>query len=657
MDNDTFDLRGGANEVKYNELTKSITLTLGVTDYDSANPLTTGIITGSVQFQDGTGAGVEGPYIAGSGTHTITSYTANNGIAAGSLKVAASQDAEDTLKLQGLDEKIFILAEQGTTDNQITVKLGSGDAENSVILTGFELINDAASNDIYDFDSLVNAVAGLDFVDNAANDHDTVKVGNDVVTALGTPNGISLADINGLAALAPAGFDFDVLDVTNVTDTNVTTLTGVAAGEGTDEVVMGAFAGVTDVNDFESVVFTQAEVVSNGTTYVLDTTNNKLTAGAKTLTFNQNMNVLSFGGTVLEDTLGDSTALNATTGVSVTTDGNEAVTLVGGDGDDTLTGSGGNDMLVGGAGDDTLDGSRTAAVGEKSVITLGGGAAILNGAASEELTITGNAASLIVGTLGDAGAEITTSGATADADQIGALLRAQTTSFLETQLGYTAGDIASTDYNASTNEFTINFTVGAGDVTDPTTAVTGGSTMTAVVAETAGTAAVESSDTYVFEASATGNGVDTLNNFNVAGVATDDNLDATAFLGAGANTNTTAIDLSAANLDLATFNNTAGVVYNKGTLTASDITTTVGTAGKISIDDNGKAVVLATADQDGVSDAVANAYNMYYIQDTNLATGAGEQTWSVQLVGTVNTVNATGAEVGALNLATDNPFV
>jgi hypothetical protein len=154
MDTDAFNLRGGANEVKYNELTKSITLSLAVSDFVAATPLTTGKVTGTVTFQDGTGAGVTGPLIAGSGTHTITSYTANNGIAAGSLRVAASQDAEDNLALSGLDEKVFLVSEVGTIDNQITVKLGSGSAQNSVVLTGFELVSDAASNDVYDFGSL-----------------------------------------------------------------------------------------------------------------------------------------------------------------------------------------------------------------------------------------------------------------------------------------------------------------------------------------------------------------------------------------------------------------------------------------------------------------------------------------------------------------------
>lgn len=244
----TFHLRGGANEVKYNELTKSISLNLSVTDFVAATPLTTGLVTGVVTFQDGTGAGVVGPILAGSGTHTITSYTANNGIAAGSLRIAASQDAEDNLVLSGLGSKVFLIAQTGTTDNQITVQVGSGAAQNSVILTGFELISDANTDDVYDFGSIVNAVAGLDFIDDVA-DHDTVKVDiGAAAVAFGGVAGttISLPGISASVALAPAGFDFDVLDVSGIDTATLTTLTGVtpvAAPEGTAVGVLAAPVG------------------------------------------------------------------------------------------------------------------------------------------------------------------------------------------------------------------------------------------------------------------------------------------------------------------------------------------------------------------------------------------------------------------------------
>ena len=69
--------------------------------------------------------------------------------------------------------------------------------------------------------------------------------------------------------------------------------------------------------------------------------------------------------------------------------------------------------------------------------------------------------------------------------------------------------------------------------------------------------------------------------------------------------------------------------------------------------DNGKAVVMATADVNGVSDTTANAYNVYFIEDTDTT---GAQNWVVTLVGTVNTVQANGDEAGAIALALENPY-
>lgn len=637
FDSDALNLRGGNNEVKYNELTKSISLTLGVSDFDAtATAFTTGVITGTVTFQDGTGAGVEGPALIGGGTHTITSYTANNGVAAGSLAITASVDAEDALKFSaGQADKLFLVSEVGTTDNQITVKLGSGAAQNSIVLKGFELLVDSDANDTYDFGNLSNAAAGLNFTDNAANDHDTIKVGDDAIGFnAGLATNLSLVQLNAASTLAPAGFEFDVLDITKVTNAALTTVTGIAAGEGTDEVVLGALpAALANVNDFEAVVGTQAFVTQVGTSFTLDTTANQLVAGAKTLQFNQDMNVLSFGGTALEGTLGDSTALNATTGVTVTTVGNDDVTLVGGNGNDSLTGSGGDDYLRGGQGNDTLDGARQAATGEVATITLGGGAAVLSGV--ETLTLTGNAATLVISGSGGAG-EIVTASATADADQIGALLMAQTNAFLETELGYAAGSIASKSYDAASNVFSINFTVAAGNVANLAAAVSAG-TMTAVAGNTAPAAAVESSDTYVFEKTAALNGVDTINNFNAANLATDDLLDFTAFLGAAANTGAvvTATNGTTGILDLSGATD-VGVLFNKAGLVVADIVATLGaaTAGQIVVENNSKAVVLVTADTDGVADAVSTeAYKVYFVEDTD-ATAA--TSFAVTLVGTVN---------------------
>ena len=188
--------------------------------------------------------------------------------------------------------------------------------------------------------------------------------------------------------------------------------------------------------------------------------------------------------------------------------------------------------------------------------------------------------------------------------------------------------------------FTISFTSAAGDVANLAAAVSAG-TMTAVAGNTAPTAAVESSDTYVFESTAALNGNDTINNFNAANAGTDDLLDFTAFLGAAA-TSTAAVNFTAG-LDLSGAPN-VGVVFNKGSLAAADIQTTAA-ASKIAVENNGKAVVLVTADVDGVSDGTNNPYLVYYVQDTDA--GAG-QTWQVTLVATLNSV----AELNAADFIT-----
>lgn len=285
-------------------------------------------------------------------------------------------------------------------------------------------------------------------------------------------------------------------------------------------------------------------------------------------------------------TLRAATALNATSGVTVTTIGAEAVNFTGGNGNDSLTGSSGADTLRGGSGNDTLDGDFVAAVGESQTITLGGGAAVLAG--GETLTLTGNALSLVISASGGAG-EIKVATATADADQIGALLLAQTTTFLETELGYVAGSIASTAYNAASNVFTINFTPASGAQTDVATAVSAG-TMTAVAVQSvANTIQTESADTFVFEATAALNGADIFNNVDASNT-----LNFSAFLGV----NNGGQNLVAAGDAGAGF---AGVVvaaaddfvvaFNKATLATTDfVSGAVLTAGKFSMTDGDSAV-------------------------------------------------------------------
>jgi len=209
-------------------------------------------------------------------------------------------------------------------------------------------------------------------------------------------------------------------------------------------------------------------------------------------------------------------------------------------------------------------------------------------------------------------------------------------------------------YDAVANTLTFQFnntangsTVVAADVDG--TDLTGG-TVTASEVFTAFVAATESSDTYVFESTAALNGADTINNFNAANAGTDDLLDFRAFLGAAATPDATPTNFATTGKDLLVGENVA-VVFNKGSLAAGDIALATGAdvAGKIGLVDNGKAVVLVTADADGASDATINSYLVYYVEDTNAtAGGAGNQTFTVTLVGTINS----GTELNAADLFT-----
>jgi len=150
-------------------------------------------------------------------------------------------------------------------------------------------------------------------------------------------------------------------------------------------------------------------------------------------------------------------------------------------------------------------------------------------------------------------------------------------------------------------------------------------------------------DIVKFESTATANGVDTISSFELAGV---DKLDFTAFLGGTASVLTTAGVKGTSGLDLAGGTKTVGVWANAATLATTDIATTTAT-NKVTVADNGKAVVLVNADADGTG--ITTDWNVYYVEDTD--TGA-TQSFAVTLVGTL-TVNAgldTSAEVATAAL-------
>ena len=490
----TMTLRGGQNEVKYNELTKSISLSLAVTDFDAtsnATKLASGLITGTVTFQDGTGNNVVGPTLANSGTHTITSFTANNTIDAkntdaittnnSALTIVASVDAEDSLTLTGATDKLFVLAETGVIDNQITVKLGSGAAQNSIILKGFELLQDAASNDVYDMGTLTNVFAGLTFSDTAG-DHDTIVVPAGTTSWNGSAAlTLDLDTFNTTKALGGFGMDFDVLDASKLTTSGLT-LDGTADAV-SDEVVIGALSLITTISTFESVVMTNASVAA-GTTFNLNTTTNKLTQGSTSVNFGGTTNadnVLSFGGLVFEGELGNSYVPAVAVGVTVTaTDvGAEGVEFVGGDGADTLTGAAGADKLVGGAGNDVLNAGvatevRTMNVTGVMSAAAGGSVAVTFNGFSSALTTVTEGTEVVVGAGNDAvGAAL--------ALKINANLAA-----INAGAAWALGAaLSAAAYDATSDQLTFTFVSGVNVAQTITAAVAGDAGTIAVSAETA----------------------------------------------------------------------------------------------------------------------------------------------------------------------------
>jgi len=155
---------------------------------------------------------------------------------------------------------------------------------------------------------------------------------------------------------------------------------------------------------------------------------------------------------------------------------------------------------------------------------------------------------------------------------------------------------------------------------------------------TAGSAA-----TYVFEATASNNGNDTLD-----GVLSTGKFDFSAFLGAPGALLNAAVDATAdaVRLDL-TANKNIGVRYGSAGLGTNNIkTASTGAAGEVIIANDGKAVVFSFA-----SSSTGNNANgtIYYVED--VLPGVGEQ-WAVYMVGSMSSSSAT-----ILQMVNDNMYL
>ncbi|HRD85350.1 MAG TPA: hypothetical protein PLF63_09260, partial [Rubrivivax sp.] len=320
-------LRGGSNEVKYNELTRSIVADVQIVPWaDNSSPAATGNASGrtvaTVGFTDGNGITTLGPF-----THSTTSHTPDNEIAAGSLRITASQDAEDLFGFSATPYSKAI-AFGGGASGVHSARLLAGPDSAAVRFSGFEELRDDSSDDLYSLTSITLWPR----ITDGSGDHDTLRLSADAVGSVavgGASNLIALGSINSVFAV-----DFDVLDLTAIT-ASALIVTGSPATD--DELILGPLATVSSVQQFEAVVLTAASL-DQGSSLTLDLDSGRVLAGS-TVLFTYSGNALSAGGTLFGQAGQTSPVAALAAALTLTvvdnTPGSGAL-LRGGDGNDTL---------------------------------------------------------------------------------------------------------------------------------------------------------------------------------------------------------------------------------------------------------------------------------------------------------------------------------
>lgn len=635
-------LRGGINTVKFNELTRSILVDVEWTPWvdstDAADDVNaSGTVAARVSFTIGDGLTLLTPNV-----NLLRSHTADNEVAAGLLKIVGTQDAEDAIGFEGstLPKLITIGAPSGAGVDVVRVRTIDGPATDSLEISGFEIVRDHVhSDDVYAVLDLAHtAVAGPRLADGGGADHDTIRVTDVAVGSLpagGVAGTLNLATING-AALG-LNFDFDVLDLTALTRTGIT-VSGTPDFD--DELVVGALGAIQSVTAFESLVLSAAST-DEGSSLTLDL-DAGVVAGVTGDLFGFSGRTLSAGGLVF-GSAGQPSHVPPLAGglqlrVQDSSPGAGAV-VWGGAGADTITGGAGDDLLRGGGGNDVLDGGavgetwRFALSGAPDPVTVAGNRITLT------LTIDGKVLTLVEAANADTaygdgnGAVVDGATRTAIGNALAGLVNANLAAI---NAGPGSGTLLSASYGVAAGELLLSFAPGtdADDlvslVLDKGAGPDGGSFAVSTGGHVNG--GDGGSDTFVFEASAALNGVDTIVNFSPGA----DRLNVTAFTGAPVIAAGTAVDGAIGGVfsGLAT---TAQFVFNKtgGTLATSDFAATA-TAGKLVLTDGARYVVAVTADPTGAfGDAANTPVSLYYVVN-GAASGLGDL--SVGLVGTISSV-------------------
>ncbi|MDZ7863735.1 calcium-binding protein [Acidovorax sp.] len=365
--------------------------------------------------------------------------------------------------------------------------------------------------------------------------------------------------------------------------------------------------------DTDSVNIVGAIVLDTASDLTRMTTVEQLQARAQSATANAHSIVVSSQGL-----LGDLTTIDLSGDTNGTSTGvidmrgiTRDLTLKGvGMGPNSFHGGSGADTIVGGSGNDSFFIDNVAHAANDSVTGGGGNDRVVFASTAGATLVVNDNFSGITSFWTSTGAAGTSTGTTSE--NINASTR--------TQGGVTLN--GNTGANTLTGTSSADTLVGNGGA-DVLRGGSGNDTITTV-----GSAA-----TYVFEATASNNGNDTLD-----GVLSTGKFDFSGFLGATGALLNAAVDATVlvAGLDLSTGKN-IGIRYGSASLGTGDIrlATDNSVAGEVAIANDGKAVIFSFA-----SSSTGNNANgtIYYVED--VLPGVGEQ-WAVYMVGTMSGSNAT----------------
>ncbi|HSW06342.1 beta strand repeat-containing protein, partial [Aquabacterium sp.] len=398
-------LRGGSNTVEYNELTRSILVDVALTPWldssDAAdNGNSSGRLVATTSFTNG-----DGVTLLSANTSVTSSHTPDNAVAAGSLKIAGTQDGQDAISFAtSALPKVFTL---GQSSGVASMRLADGPATNALQLTGFEFLRDSGlSDDLYIAVKILTATqGGPKLTDGAAADHDAIRIATEALGSAAVGGLVGTVNLATLSGATPGfGVDFDVLDLSTVSASGLQVI-GTAGTD--DELVVAALATLDTVTLFESLVLTDAST-DQGSSLTLDLDAGAVKSGATTL-FDYAGSTVSAGGLVFNSAGQASVIDPMSSGINLTvvdTSAGAGATLWGGSAADTLSGGAGDDTLRGGDGNDTLSGGLPASgsLAETWTFTLGGAPDAVAAAANRisiALSIDGTALTLSEAALAD----------------------------------------------------------------------------------------------------------------------------------------------------------------------------------------------------------------------------------------------------------------